>query len=72
MRDIQDEVPWCLLFIDDIVLIDKTRDGLNYKLEQWRHTLESGEFRLSTSKTEYQNVGLVVRNEVVEKSPWME
>ena len=50
---IQDEVSQCMLFVDDIILIDEIRDGPNSKLEQWRHTLESREFKLSKSKTEY-------------------
>ncbi|XP_070034465.1 uncharacterized protein [Nicotiana tomentosiformis] len=32
-RHIQGEVPWCMLFADDIVLIDKMRDGVNAQLE---------------------------------------
>ena len=28
-RGIQDETPWCMLFANDIVLIDETRDGVN-------------------------------------------
>ncbi|PHT39805.1 hypothetical protein CQW23_18659 [Capsicum baccatum] len=52
-RRIQGEVPWCMLFADDIVLIDETRRGVNDKLEVWRQTLESKGFRLSRSKTEY-------------------
>ena len=52
-REIQDEIPWCMLFADDIVLVDETRDGLNVKLGKWSHTLESRGFRLSMSKTEY-------------------
>lgn len=32
-RDIQDEVSWCILFVDDMVLIDKTHSGINVKLE---------------------------------------
>ena len=40
-RGIQNEVPWCMLFADDIVPIDETKEGLNDKLEEWRHTLES-------------------------------
>jgi len=31
--EIQDEVPWCMLFANDIVLIDETRGGLSEKLE---------------------------------------
>ena len=32
-RAIQDEIPWCMLFADDIILIDETRAGVNAKLE---------------------------------------
>nr|XP_009802177.1 PREDICTED: uncharacterized protein LOC104247782 [Nicotiana sylvestris] len=42
-----------MLFADDIVLIDKTRGGINARLEVWRQTLESKGFKLSRSKTEY-------------------
>ena len=42
-----------MLFADDIVLIDVTRQGVNDRLERWRHTLEVRGFRLSRSKTEY-------------------
>ncbi|KAJ7942848.1 Retrovirus-related Pol polyprotein LINE-1 [Quillaja saponaria] len=30
--NIQDRAPWCMLFADDIVLVDETREGLNSKL----------------------------------------
>ncbi|XP_070017332.1 uncharacterized protein [Nicotiana sylvestris] len=50
---IQGEVPWCMLFADDIVLIDKTRRGVNERLEVWIHALESKGIRLSRTKTEY-------------------
>ena len=56
-REIQEEVPWCMLFADDIVLIDETRRGLNEKLEKWRNSLESRGFRLSRPKTEYLRCG---------------
>nr|XP_009802111.1 PREDICTED: uncharacterized protein LOC104247724 [Nicotiana sylvestris] len=52
-RHIQGEVPWFLLFADDIVLIDETRGGINERLEVWRHTLESKGFKLSRTKIEY-------------------
>ena len=52
-RDIQDDIPWCMMFADDIVLIDETKEGVERKLELWRQTLETRGFRLSRSKTEY-------------------
>ncbi|KAG2581129.1 hypothetical protein PVAP13_6KG015450 [Panicum virgatum] len=52
-RDIQGEIPWCMLFADDVVLVDEIRAGVNKKLELWKRTLESKEFRLSRTKTEY-------------------
>uniref|UniRef100_A0A1S3Z9A6 Reverse transcriptase domain-containing protein n=1 Tax=Nicotiana tabacum TaxID=4097 RepID=A0A1S3Z9A6_TOBAC len=52
-RHIQGEVPWCMLFADDIVLIDETRGGVNKRLEIWRQTLDSKGFKLSRTETEY-------------------
>ena len=52
-RGIQDEIPWCMLFTDDIVLIDESREGVKTKLERWRDTLKAKGFRLSRSNTEY-------------------
>ncbi|XP_019244538.1 PREDICTED: uncharacterized protein LOC109224412 [Nicotiana attenuata] len=50
---IQGEVPWYMLFADDIVLIDETRGDVNERLEAWRQVLESKGFKLSRTKTEY-------------------
>ena len=52
-RDIQDNIPWCMLFANDVVLVDKSRAGVNRKLEMWRRTLELKRFRLSRTKTKY-------------------
>nr|XP_016481350.1 PREDICTED: uncharacterized protein LOC107802379 [Nicotiana tabacum] len=38
---IQGEVPWCMLFANDIVLIDESRSSVNERLEVWRKALES-------------------------------
>ncbi|XP_070002232.1 uncharacterized protein [Nicotiana sylvestris] len=53
MRRIQGKMSWCMLFADNIVLIDKTRDGVNTQLEIWRQILESKGFKLSRTKIEY-------------------
>ncbi|KAL6578801.1 hypothetical protein OROMI_009017 [Orobanche minor] len=50
---IQDGVPWCMLFADDIVLVAESRREVNVKLELWRSKLESQGMRVSRSKTEY-------------------
>jgi len=42
-----------MLVVDDIAFIDEIGDGLNDKLEKWKHTLKSRRFKLSKSKTEY-------------------
>ena len=52
-RDIQGEIPCCMLFVDDVVPVDESRAGVNRKLELWRRMLESKGFRLSSTKTEY-------------------
>lgn len=38
-KKLQDEVTWCMLFIDDIVLIHETSKGVNQKFELWTSTL---------------------------------
>ena len=52
-RNIQRDIPWCMLFVDDVVLVDESQAEVNRKLELWRQILESIGFRLSRNKTEY-------------------
>ena len=56
-KDIQGEIPWCMLFADDVVLIDESRIEVDRQLELWRQTLKSKRFRLSRTKTEYMKCG---------------
>jgi hypothetical protein len=35
-RDIQDDIPWCMLFADDVILVDESRTGVDQKVELWR------------------------------------
>jgi hypothetical protein len=51
-RDIQGGIPWCMLFTNDVILVDESRTGVDQK-ELWRWTLDAKDFRLSRSKTEY-------------------
>ena len=52
-RPMQDEVPWCMFFADDIVLVAETKVGVNAKLELWREVLESKGLKISRNKAEY-------------------
>ena len=49
----QDEVPWCMFFVDDIVLVVETKVKVNAQLELWRAALESKGLKISRNKTEY-------------------
>ena len=48
-----------MLFADDIVLVDETKEGVKTKLELWRNNLEFKEFKLSRRKQNIWNVNLV-------------
>ena len=48
---IQEEVPRCILFADDIVAVNESRDGMNAKLERWREALESKGFKKGCSSS---------------------
>ena len=50
-----------MLFTDDIVLVDETEAGINAKLELWRQTLKSRDFRLSRAKQNMWSVNSVNR-----------
>jgi len=50
-RPLQGDVSRYMLFADDILLVDKTREGVKGKFELWRSTLEYKDFCLSRSKT---------------------
>lgn len=52
-RCIQNEVSLCMLFIDDIILIDETRSSVNDRLKIWGQTLEAKRLKLSRTKIEY-------------------
>ncbi|GJW43583.1 hypothetical protein Tco_0072382, partial [Tanacetum coccineum] len=57
-RGIQESIPWCLIFADDIVLVSDTPDGLNGRLEQWREMLENKGLRDGGRRNEDVKVDL--------------
>ncbi|GKB35206.1 retrovirus-related pol polyprotein LINE-1 [Tanacetum coccineum] len=52
-RGIQENIPWSMVFADDIVLATESADSLNLRLESWRKALEDNGLRISREKTEY-------------------
>ena len=52
-EDVREDPPWCVLYADDIILVARSREELERKLERWRYALESRGMRISRKKTEY-------------------
>jgi Reverse transcriptase (RNA-dependent DNA polymerase) len=71
-KDIQGDIPWCILFADDVVLIDESRIGVNQKLELWRQTLESKSFKLSTTKIKYMICHSAGKTQMMKMLVWMD
>ena len=46
-------IPWCMVFVGDIVLVGELREEINVKLELWRQVLETHGFCICRSKIEY-------------------
>ena len=49
-RTIQDEICWCMLFVNDIILVHEIRCEVNVKLEIWKYAQKSKSFQLSQRK----------------------
>ena len=47
------ESSWTMLFADDIVICEETREEVEWRLECWRYALERREMKVSRSKIEY-------------------
>ena len=52
MDEVRREPPWTMLFADDIVICEETRE-VERRLESWRYALERRGMKVSRSKTEY-------------------
>jgi exonuclease III len=52
-RNIQTQLPWNLLYADDVVLIAKTPDELQTSLSAWVNALEKSGLKVNRTKTEH-------------------
>ena len=53
MDKVRREPPWTMLFADDIVSGEETREEVEQRLESWKYALERIGMKVSRSKTEY-------------------
>ena len=51
--EVSREPPWMMLFADDIVICEETREKVKRRLEFWKYALERRGMKVSRSKTEY-------------------
>ena len=51
--EVRIEPPWTMLFADDIVICEETREEVERRLESWKYALERRRMKVSRSKTEY-------------------
>ena len=51
--EVRREPPWTMLFADDIVICEETREEVEHRLESWKYALERRGTKVSRSKTEY-------------------
>ena len=52
-ENIEKDPPWAMLFADDLVLCDMTREEVEEGLETWRVVFERHGLKISRTKTEY-------------------
>ena len=51
--EVRREQPWTMLFSDDIVICEETREEVERKLESWKYALERRGMKVSRSTTKY-------------------
>ena len=51
--EVRREPPWTMLFTDDIVICEETREEVEWRLESWKYALKRRGMKVSRSKIEY-------------------
>ena len=51
--EVKREPPWTMLFADDIVICEETREEVKRRLESWKYALERRGMKVNRSKTKY-------------------
>ena len=63
--EVRREPPWTMLFADDIVICEETKEEVERRLECWKYALERRGMKVSRSKTEYLCVNVENDEETV-------
>ena len=63
--EVRREPPWTMLFADDIVICEETREEVERKLESWRYALKRRGMKVNRSKTKYLSINGGNDNETV-------
>ena len=69
--EVRREPPWTMLFADDIVICEETRQEVERRLECWRYALEKTKMKVR-SKTKYLSVNGENDKTTVKMEDWME
>ena len=56
-RGMKEQSPWCMLFVNDIVLYSTRREHVERKLEEWRRAKEERGLKINREKAEYLGGG---------------
>ena len=56
-QHVRRRAPWNMMYADDVVLLNNTKEESEAELDDWRDALERRGLRLSRSKTEYLCIG---------------
>ena len=54
--EVRKDSPWNMMFADDIVICEKSKEQAEETLEKWRNALEKRGMRVSRAKTEYMSL----------------
>ena len=63
--EVRRESPWTMLFADDIVICEQTREEVEQRLESWKYALERRGMKVNRSETEYLCINGENDNETV-------
>jgi len=66
IKEIQGEVPCCMMFASDVVLVEENLEEVNYRLDSWRLVLEGKALRINRNNIEYMEYEFGGRDQKLE------